>query len=347
MERRYPTLFILLQQLSTLRHTLMPRQLAACRLPLAMAALSVLLMTTACDDDDKLPQAKESTTAVTADNENANATNVDESYGRLEVPRLKADGSSTVLVRRVPNFGINYIIEYDRQKRSPRWVCWQWYRGNSGTAWNRNRWNYEADNNEWVKLNIQYYGFADPFRPDPDLELEERTELEDYWNCGFQRGHICASADRLNSKEANEQTFYLSNIMPQSYGLNNGVWQALENRLRQWNVDSFRRVLYVVKGGTIDNDTQIRCYTSTGLLVPKYFFMALLCEDQQGQYKAMGFWVEHTDQQINNAQPRQYVVNIRQLEELTGLDFFCNLPDNIEQSVENVTKADITRSWDM
>jgi endonuclease G len=314
---------------------------------LLLVTLACLGLFVACnDDDDKLPEAKRDPVVVDGENLNANPTNVDESYGRLEFPKLKGDGSSVVLVRRVPNYGINYSLEYDRQKRSQRWVCWQWYRGNSGVAWNRSNWDREYDNNEWVRLNMRTHGFSDPFQPDPDLELSVRTELEEYENCGFQRGHICASADRRNSKEANEQTFYLSNIMPQSYGLNNGVWQTMENHVRnQWNNDAFRRVLYVVKGGTIDRDNQIRCYTSTRLLVPKYFFMALLCEDQQGGYKALGFWVEHTDREDNSTQLRQYVVSISKLEELTGIDFFCNLPDEVERQVENVTTSEIVADW--
>lgn len=310
--------------------------------------LCAVLCFVACDDDDKLPEAKKDPVEISGDNQNANPTNVDESYGRLEFPRLKGDGSSVVLVRRVPNFGINYAIEYDRRKRMQRWTCWQWYRGNSGSAWSRNNWDYEADNNPWVRLNIQTYGFSDPFQPDPDLEIDERVELDEYKNCPFQRGHICASADRLNSKEANEQTFYLSNIMPQSSGLNNGVWQSMENHVRNhWNNDAFRRVLYVVKGGTIDQDNMIRTYTSTGLPVPKYFFMALLCEDQQGGYKALAFWVEHTDRQIKDARLKDYVINISRLQELTGIDFFCNLPDAVEEEVESAAKTQIISDWEL
>ena len=168
----------------------------------------------------------------------------------------------------------------------------------------------------------------------PELPEGVRTELKDYSGIPYQRGHICASADRLNSKEANEQTFYLSNIMPQTKALNEGIWQDMESKGQSWGRDDkFRRTLYVVKGGTID-DKNINSTTATGLVVPKYFFMALLCEDNDGGYHAMGFWVEHTAKNQKGEALSKFVVNINQLETLTGLDFFCNLPDHIENQVE-------------
>ena len=313
-------------------------------LRLAILIMSLLSLA-ACDNDDKLPTANEKQETETT-NSNKNATTVNEDYGRLEFPHLKNDANSVVLIRRVPSYGINYAIEYDTQKRSQRWTCWQWYRGNSGTAWNRNYWNNEYDNNEWVRLNMATYGFSDPFQPDPDLPVGQRTELDEYKNSGYQRGHICASADRLNSKEANEQTFYLSNIMPQSASLNNGIWSDMENKMRTWGKDdSFRKVLYVVKGGTIDADNNIRGYTDTGMVIPKYFFMTALCEDNQGGYKAMAFWVEHTNQNEGGKALRNYVKNVRQLESLTGLDFFCNLPDDIEEEVETAAVSQILKDW--
>lgn len=109
----------------------------------------------------------------------------------------------------------------------------------------------------------------------------------------------------------------------------------MEIQVRKWNTYSFRDTLYVVKGGTIDNAAQLRPFTASGLLVPKYFFMAILCKNQdpsQYGYKALGFWIEHkanSDKRLIN-----YAVSIDELEKNTGIDFFCNLPDYIEDTVE-------------
>lgn len=170
---------------------------------------------------------------------------------------------------------------------------------------------------------------------DKDIPSQYRTKLEDYKNTGYNRGHICASADRLCSKDANEQTFFLSNIQPQINAFNVGTWEEMEKKVRSWNNNSFRDTLYVVKGGTIDKPEQRLNPAKTGLLVPKYFFMAILCKNQdpsQYGYKALGFWIEHKANSDKNL--KNYIVSIDELEEKTGIDFFCNLPDHIEEAVE-------------
>ena len=305
-----------------------------------LPALVLTLAFTACSDDDKLPYTDDSQQTST-ENRNQNPATVSE-WQRLEVPRVKNNADNIVLVRKVPTYGVNYILEYDRKKRSQRWACFQWYDGNSGTAWNRNNWDYETSN-PWAMLNLRTHGWGDPFQPDPDLPLGERTELEEYDAIPYQRGHIVASADRVNSKEANEQTFYLSNIMPQYKNLNEGIWQDMESQLRTWNSKKnkpYRETLYVCKGGTIDGNL-INTTTSTGLIVPKYFFMAVLAKVSNNNYKALAFWVTHTSTNEKGKPLKNYVKSIDELERLTGIDFFCNLPDAIEDEVEkSYTLAD-------
>ena len=227
---------------------------------------------------------------------------------------------------------VNFCVEWDCAKRAQRWSCYQMYDGNSGSSWNRDYWK----STDWK---------GDPFQPDPNLRSDVRTELSDYKGSGYTRGHILPSADRLNSKEANEQTFYLTNIQPQSWNFNDGIWKDMENKVRDWNKSSFRKTLYVCKGGTIDSDKQIIEKTSSSLIVPKYFFMAVLCHQPVNSYKAMAFWVEHTTQNKAGDNLANYIINIHHLEQKTGIDFFCNLPDKIEEEVENQNVEDIKRDW--
>lgn len=284
-------------------------------LPVIILTLSIV----ACSDDDKLPHNDDKQQAST-DNKNQNPATVSE-WRRLEFPRIKNDGNSIVLVKTVPMFGINFCVEWDCLKKSQRWTCYQMYDGNSGSSWNRSYWT----STEWG---------GDPFQPDPELDASVRTELSDYRGSGYTRGHIIPSADRLNSKEANEQTYYLSNIQPQSYYFNGGIWLDMENKVRNWNKPSFRQTLYVCKGGTIDNERQIKERTTSGLIVPKYFYMAILCKDKNDNYKAIAFWVEHTSKDLTGDSLTKYTVTIDELEQNTGIDFFCNLPDDIEDKVE-------------
>ncbi|RKW60322.1 MAG: DNA/RNA non-specific endonuclease, partial [Prevotella sp.] len=93
----------------------------------------------------------------------------------------------------------------------------------------------------------------------------------------------------------------------------------------------FCDTLYICKGGTIDRPTD---YTTIrqNLLVPKYFFMAIM-RVKDGQYNAMGFWISH--EKNKDTKLAKYAVTIKELEEKTGIDFFCNLPDNREQIIES------------
>ncbi len=114
----------------------------------------------------------------------------------------------------------------------------------------------------------------------------------------------------------------------------------MENTLRnKWNNRTFSDVLYVCKGGTIDKADQIATYTSNShIIVPKYFYVAVLAV-KNGQYHALGLWFEHKSNKDTNL--RSYAVSIDRLEQLTGIDFFCNLPDDTENTVE----AKLDLSW--
>jgi endonuclease G len=181
----------------------------------------------------------------------------------------------------------------------------------------------------------------DAWHEDDQIPQKYRTTYADHYQNGYDRGHMIASADRLESREMNRQTFCYSNVHPQLNVLNAGVWMEMEEKLRRWNTDAFRDTLYVVKGGTIDNEAQILERTKAGIIVPKYFYMAILCV-KDGRYKAMAFWIEHRKSySADDHKLRNHVFTIDQLETFTGIDFFCNLPDFIEDGVEgDVTLSD-------
>lgn len=92
--------------------------------------------------------------------------------------------------------------------------------------------------------------------------------------------------------------------------------------------------MYVCKGGTIDKSEQILGYTNNKFIVPKYFFAAVMIKNKSG-HKAIGFWFEHKVYP-STEKLSAHIVNIAKLEELTGIDFFCNLPDDEERLIENV-----------
>ncbi|MBR4242882.1 MAG: DNA/RNA non-specific endonuclease [Bacteroidaceae bacterium] len=290
----------------------------AAALALIMAAPAVFWSCSSDDDDEKDPLTV---------NTNANKTGEHPEAGRLEIPRLKGGVANMLLVKRLSSGQVNYCIEWSLAKKAQRWSAFRWDRTNSGG----------------------YVKREDVFTEDYDIPEVYRTTSSHYSGSGYTRGHILASADRWNSLEANRQTFLYSNMQPQLYSFNGGIWATLEMKVRSWNNDAFRDTLYVVKGGTIDNDSQILEYARKGtalqLLVPKYFYMAILCKNKStvnSGYKAIGFWMEHRSFYDDEKNVAPYIVSIDQLESLTGIDFFCNLPDHIENEVE---KAVMRNAW--
>ena len=252
-------------------------------------------------------------------NDNANPTTRAE-YSRLEMPHIKGDALNLVVVHTTSNKDVNYILEWDCMKKSQRWSCYTLHRANSPK--NVSRWYASKGESQYPK--------------DPDIPSQYMFADDPYYGSGYDHGHILPSYDRLNSREANIQTFYLSNMQHQRKKFNAGLWLKMENMVSStWNTNAFRDTLYVCKGGTIDQPSQILGTMKNGLIVPRYFFMAILCKNSQG-YKALGFWVEHLNEDRSGDNIINYVVSIDELEQKTGIDFFCNLPDDVEETTEKV-----------
>lgn len=269
-----------------------------------------LALLASCNKDNDLPSY------IDPGNTNANIGNKHST--RIEVPALKDDG---IFIAHCTTVGgkenVTYSIEHIPERKHCRWAAFTFDPSNREKNWNRNNW----DNTSWG---------GDPFQPNPELPDDYVFTKNEINKNGYVRGHIVASSDRLYSKEANEQTFYYSNISPMLSRFNTGLWNELEMLLQGWGRNSsFCDTLYVVKGGTIGKGE----YTQKGdcITIPNHYFMALLCR-YNNTYKAIGFWFEHKS--YLPGELSDYTVSIDKLEELTKIDFFCNLPDKLENSVE-------------
>ena len=299
----------------------------------------------ACGDDEENSSSYSSNT-----NKNI------ERYAGLEFPHVRS-GNSTVVTHSTSQFGTTYSLEWDHKLKAQRWTCYFFTKENKTKSWYRNNWK------SGVNWDGKYWT-ADPFQKDPKIPYAEQPNVtgefsgSSYPDKGFtyfQRGHMCASEDRVNSMDANGQTFYMSNMFPQGDKFNTGIWSKMEAFVRN---DWGRKItgndtLFVVKGGTIDREDYILCRTRSGFIVPRYFYMALLLKRSNGTHQAMAFWVEHLSSDHSNDKLGDYVISIRELEQKTskhegrndGIDFFCNLPDDIENSVETQDLETIKKLW--
>ena len=271
-------------------------------------------------------------------NTNANAVTpgMPDEITRLEFPKVKG-GTSKVIVHETAQYGVNFCTEFDTSKKSQRWSCYAVYKSNNLKGWNRQNWKSK----EGVSWNGKTW-YNDPFQIDPEISPNLQPSIKEFSSSSlpsegityFQRGHIVASEDRICSKDVNGQTFYMTNMQPQIEEFNNGIWKTMEEKIRSLTQTAYD-TMYVCKGGTIDKSEQILGYTKNRFIVPKYFFAAVMIKNKSG-HKAIGFWFEHKKYYPSTEKLSAHIVNIAKLEELTGIDFFCNLPDDEERLIENV-----------
>lgn len=271
---------------------------------------------------------------------------------RTEFPRVKG-GTSTIIVHKTDQYGVNFCTEYDLSKKSQRWSCYAVTKANNVTGWNRNNWKTGINGQPFTWSGKTWGHNVEPFQPDPAISTDAQAGIHEYNSNDpfYARGHIVASQDRISCMEANGQTFYMTNMQPMiQNGFNSGAWSDMESKIRNFATKYIKTAsdtMFVCKGGTIDRADQILGYTTNHFIVPKYFFAAILIKSTNGN-AAIGFWYEHkayasSEKLIN------HVVNITTLQNLTGIDFFCNLPDDIESKVENdnLTAERLQQIWNI
>lgn len=189
--------------------------------------------------------------------ENNNSNNF--ATGIVELPALR-NGANDVFVTHYTTFNgqkvTSFSMEYDKSKKHSRWIAFRF-------------------DNQTKQQNVSRSD--EPFDADPAIGSQYQRVQADFGKQGYDRGHLCASADRLYSREVNEQTFYYTNMSPQRNKFNTGIWLTLEGQVQSWGRScTSSDTLYVVKGGTIDKEDQIRGYISNDRSkpIPRYYYMA-------------------------------------------------------------------------
>ena len=199
--------------------------------------------------------------------------------------------------------------------------------------------NEKYEQAEWVTYYLKgEEGVVNHFkRPrfieDPMVTTESAHDYN-YKKSGYDRGHLCAAADMRFSKEAFGETFYTSNISPQMHRFNDGVWKRLEDKTRYW-AQKYNGI-YVVTGGVLQKN--LKTIGRENVAVPNYFYK-ILFTNTNGKYKMVGFLVPHQD---SDAALYSFVVSVDSIEKMTGIDFFPQLDDKIENELEQ--KSDY-KAW--
>ncbi|GCE84437.1 DNA/RNA non-specific endonuclease [Komagataeibacter diospyri] len=158
------------------------------------------------------------------------------------------------------------------------------------------------------------------FRPDTRIPPDARSELEDYVRSGFDRGHMTPSGD-MPDEQTQEETFLLSNIVPQHAVLNRGKWAEIESGVRRMALREGE--LYVVTGPAFHART-LSAIGTNHVLVPTSTWKAIY-DPRRAQ---TGVYVCHN---VARA-PGCSHVSVAELTHITGIDPFPALPARMKQT---------------
>ena len=215
---------------------------------------------------------------------------------------------------------------------------------------------------EWVSYSLtrsqlehKVTGRTNDFRTDTLISTGS-AKPSDYKGSGFDRGHLAPAADMAWSIKSAHDSFLMSNMTPQTPSFNRVIWKLLEEAVRKWAHQY--GTIYVVTGPVLEKDASE--YESIGeseVAVPEYFYKALLVfipvyADTNSNTipfpnaRESGYTEEIESYRVQCAAfiiPNKgcgkdiykFICTIDMAEERTGLDFFANLPDEVEELAES------------
>jgi endonuclease G len=163
---------------------------------------------------------------------------------------------------------------------------------------------------------------VDSFAPDPSLPVGARAELADYRGSGYDRGHLANVGDMRTNSAAQLQSFYLSNMVPQSPPFNQHEWAALEQQVRAYV--KVNRPLYVITGAIFASPAP---KIGRGVWVPSSLYKVVYdkINNQVACYV------------MPNANPTgklaSYAVTLESLEAITHLSLFPTMPAEIRSKL--------------
>jgi endonuclease G len=165
---------------------------------------------------------------------------------------------------------------------------------------------------------------TDDFRVDPKVKSNP-VKSTDYQGSGYDRGHLCPAADMALNLTAMSETFYMSNMSPMAPSFNRGIWSRLEDWVREEALGNSG--LYVVTGPILSSS----CGSlKESITVPCAYYKIVFKEGSQP--KMLGFVLSNAG---DSGSLQAFAVSVDEIEKKTGLDFFPQLENTLEQSLES------------
>ncbi len=217
-------------------------------------------------------------------------------------------------------FPTNYLMEkpqfamsYHRDNGRPNWVSWHL-------------------DSSWLGSTPR----QDSFRADTSLPAGwYQVKSTDFSGSGYDRGHMCPSADRTKTVADNDSTFLMSNMVAQAPDNNQLGWATLETYCR--TLAGSTNELYIISGG----------YGTSGFLasghvaIPSSTWKVIMIlpkgtnDPSRVTTSTRLIAIVMPNQNGISTDWRSFRVSVDYVESLTGYDFFSNVPDSIESVIES------------
>lgn len=251
------------------------------------------------------------------------ADSLESVYPDLEIPYM-ADSLPRQIIRREA-----YTTCYNHDTRCPNWVAWVLTSESASGS---------VEKKIWYDDNGNAMGIAN-FSPEMvrgkyifDGEAESPSPQFSDWDLmpdDMSHGHMCPAADCQTSPEAITQSYLLTNMCVQARYLNSGSWNKLEMKCRDL-AQKYGRIFIVA--GPVFYDGKVTSRMGN-IAIPDAFFKVLLCMERTP--KAIGFVYANNNDPHNM---EESACSVKEVEQLTGFDFFPQLPDSIENEIESKVK---------
>jgi len=235
-------------------------------------------------------------------------------YGVPKLDQTQNFGKTAIVYRE------GYVLEHSATDKIALWVC---------EGFDRTQW--EPTNPD--RKNV--------FKPDQLLPKGSRAELADYKGSKMDRGHMAPAGD-FRDQEMKNDSFYLSNMAPQSPRLNQVFWRLLEDTLRNWaRSDS---PINVYTGGffydpkeddpaTADGQVPYKRIGKSQVAVPTHFYKIVFGKDENGAWRAVGFAVENRPYD-KGEKFADTIKSIEWIEQRTGITFMPDLDDALQAQLK-------------
>lgn len=197
-----------------------------------------------------------------------------------------------------------YVISYNNDYKIPNWVCYHLSK---------------SDLNNTLKRSGQW-------KVEKDVAPEYQATGKDYSKSGYDKGHLCPSADMARSLKTMQATFVYSNCAPQvGAGFNRGIWKNLEDQVRTWTKDKGEVWIYTgvffdkgVDPKTIGNHVGVPPHWYKIVFAPPSSLIAFQFDNKV--YKGQDFKAEE--------------IPVKTIEQETGLSFLENLDKKTRDQIE-------------